>query len=263
MTTRQLIALHVSPFSERAKWALDHHGLDYELVHHVPFIGERKLRRVVGPQAQRATVPVLVEDGEVIADSFAIARWADRHGAAAKLVPQELESEIVRWVGVVDAATDAGRALITAKMIASDGALDESLPRGTPGALRRLLRPVSRYGIRWFGRKYAVSLTDLAPHNARVRDGLLAIRAGLGAPGSEPRHLVGAAFTWADITAATALQAIVPVDDRFLRLGPATRRVWTNQPLADEFPDLIAWRDALYAKHRPAPARRTRAAVAA
>lgn len=43
-----------------------------------------------------------------------------------------------------------------------------------------------------------------------------------------------------------------------IRLGPATRAVWTQPALAAEFADLLAWRDGLYAAHRPG---RTRAAA--
>jgi hypothetical protein len=41
---RKLVSLHVSPWSERAKWALDHHRLAYTVVEHVPIAGERRLR---------------------------------------------------------------------------------------------------------------------------------------------------------------------------------------------------------------------------
>jgi glutathione S-transferase len=33
-------------------------------------------------------------------------------------------------------------------------------------------------------------------------------------------------------------------------LGAGTREVWTNASLAARYPDLLEWRDALYAKHR-------------
>jgi len=67
----------------------------------------------------------------------------------------------------------------------------------------------------------------------------------------QPRrpYLLGL-FSYADIVMASSLQAISPVADEYLRLGPATRRVWTCEPLASEFSDLCAWRDEIYAKHR-------------
>src|SRR6188508_1450752 len=60
-SARRLVQLYYSPWSERARWALDHHGLAYETVEHVPFLGEIRLRRIVGKKAARATVPVLID----------------------------------------------------------------------------------------------------------------------------------------------------------------------------------------------------------
>ena len=70
---KKLVTLSVSPWSERARWALDHHGLVYEVVPHMPILGERRLRRIVGPDKPRATVPVLFAGSEVLTESWDIA----------------------------------------------------------------------------------------------------------------------------------------------------------------------------------------------
>ena len=57
-------------------------------------------------------------------------------------------------------------------------------------------------------------------------------------------------FTYADINAAAMLQLVRPADDRYMPLGPGTREVWTHATLGSRFPDLLEWRDGLYAKHR-------------
>ena len=49
---------------------------------------------------------------------------------------------------------------------------------------------------------------------------------------------------------ASVLQGVAPVSGQYIRLGPATRGVWTQPALAAEFSDLIAWRDELYARQR-------------
>jgi glutathione S-transferase len=59
-----------------------------------------------------------------------------------------------------------------------------------------------------------------------------------------------AAGTGVDLTMAVVLQMVSPVDDRFIRLGPARRRAWTEPTLASEFADLVEWRDRLYAEER-------------
>jgi glutathione S-transferase len=52
---------------------------------------------------------------------------------------------------------------------------------------------------------------------------------------------------------ALLLPGVAPVGDAYIRLGRATRRIWTRDALAAEFSDLIAWRDELYAQHRAKP----------
>jgi glutathione S-transferase len=58
------------------------------------------------------------------------------------------------------------------------------------------------------------------------------------------------AFSYADIAYAVALQSIRPVADRWLPLGAATRTLWTVPALAEEFADLLAWRDDVYQSWR-------------
>jgi glutathione S-transferase len=49
---------------------------------------------------------------------------------------------------------------------------------------------------------------------------------------------------------AAALQFVEPVDDPHIRLGPVSRTLWREPPLAERHPELLAWRDRLYARHR-------------
>jgi glutathione S-transferase len=245
MTVPKLYVLHVSPWSERARWALDHHGLEYKTVQHAPFLGERRLRKLVGKTDGPVTVPVLVDGKTVLTQSWDIAVFADRKGDGTTLIPAEREAEIREWVQRVDAASSHGRALVVGGMLRSPAALDESHPPMVPTWIRPLLRPVTRYGTQWFGRKYGLRLDEVAEHEQKVRETLAALRAGLG----ESQYLLGT-FTYADIAAATMIQGIAPVGDEYLRLGPATREVWTQPKLAKEFFDLVRWRDVLYREHR-------------
>jgi glutathione S-transferase len=81
-----------------------------------------------------------------------------------------------------------------------------------------------------------------------MRQSLLALRAALGG-----RRTLASDFSYADLTMAVVLQMVSPVEDRFIRLGEARRRVWTDDVLAREFADLVQWRDDLYAAHRASP----------
>ncbi|MGH7438170.1 MAG: glutathione S-transferase family protein, partial [Polyangiaceae bacterium] len=154
---RTLLSLHVSPWSERAKWALDHHRLAYRVAEHMPVIGERRLRRLVGPDKPRATVPVLVVGSEVVTESWDIARYADREGKGEKLVPADRDAEVRTWAALADETMEAGRALVVAGILRTPAALDEQNPPAVPRWLRPALRPTSRMLTRMFARKYALS----------------------------------------------------------------------------------------------------------
>ena len=239
------MVLPVSPWSERARWALDHHALAYRKVEHIPFIGERRLRRLVGARSSRATVPVLLAGGQVLTDSWDIALYADREGSGSPLIPAADAAEIQRWNELAESTMIAVRALTVARLLASNGALDESLPPAVPRLMRRALRPVTRYGMAWFARKYALPGSDAEASRRALRETLDQLRSVIAGTG-----YVLASFSYADIIAATLLQGVVPVAGRYIRLGPATREAWTQADLAEEYADLIRWRDELYERHR-------------
>jgi glutathione S-transferase len=190
-------------------------------------------------------VPVLVAGTEVLTDSWDIARYADREGRGEKLFAPGREAEIRRWNDLAETTSQSGRALVMAATFASPAALDANLPPAVPAFVRPLLRPVTRSITKRFLQKYEVTLGDGEAPLRTVRAALDQIRAALaGRP-----YLLGS-FSYADIVAATLLQGIVPVADRYLRLPPATRAAWTRRPLDTDFADLVAWRDGLYEKHR-------------
>jgi glutathione S-transferase len=240
------VVLPVSPWSERARWALDHHGLAYRTIEHVPFLGERRLRRLARSKpGERATVPVLRAGGQVLSDSWDIALYADREGRGSKLLPAGAEAEIRRWNDLAERTMMAGRAITVRALLASNAALVESLPPDVPLVLRRLLVPFTRYGTRWFARKYALDLHDTrTPHEA-LRAALDALRKAIAGSG----YVLGQ-FGYADIVMATMLQGVVPVSDDYLPIGAATRQAFTLPELGAAYADVIAWRDGVYERHR-------------
>jgi glutathione S-transferase len=245
-STLRLVSLYVSPVSERARWVLDHHGFSYQTIQHVPFLGERRLRRMLGARKSRVTVPVLfTPSGEMLTDSWDISRYADREGQGEPLIGNR-EAEVRAYNDLADRMTEAGRALVSAALLESPQALDETLPHEVPGWFRPLLRPVTRYGAAWFARKYRVDFGSSERDTNVLRATLERLRAALAQ--SSP-YILGR-FSYADIVMAVSLQGVSPVADEYIRLGPATRRAWTREALAAEFSDLVAWRDELYAKHR-------------
>src|SRR4051812_21189698 len=112
----ELTALPFSPWSEKARWALDHHRIDYQYHEHIPLLGEIRLRILMRKPRGRVTVPVLHDGDAWITDSFEIARYADRIGRGARLFPDDKLPEITEWNLRSEAALGAGRAL---RMLAS------------------------------------------------------------------------------------------------------------------------------------------------
>jgi glutathione S-transferase len=176
------------------------------------------------PGKARATVPVLVDGDRVLSESWDIAVHADLTGHGTALIPADKESAIRRWESVADLAMQGGRALVLAGMLATPAALDEGSPRLVPRWLRPALRPVARRVMQTFARKYDVRLDVHAGPVAAVRAGLDELRVGLS---SGAFYLLGS-FSYADVVMATLLQGVVPVADRFIRLGAGTRRAWTQ-----------------------------------
>jgi glutathione S-transferase len=54
---RKLVALHYSPWSEKARWALDHHGVAYRYEEYKILLGEPKLRLATKKRARQGHGP--------------------------------------------------------------------------------------------------------------------------------------------------------------------------------------------------------------
>jgi len=236
-----------APWCEKARWALDHHRVTYRFVEHVPMLGELSLRIAARRPTGPVTVPLLVDGEHRVMDSLAIARHAEHHGAGAPLFPSEVDPEIVVWDQRSDALMRAGRALLLHRMARDAAALREQLPASVPRSATTLLTPLAALAVRYLMAKYATDVADQASHEHACREVLNQLRAACS---HRRAYLVGSTLSYADLTMATALQFILPVADDYVRLGAATRRAWTHPTLHLAYPDLLAWRDELYARHR-------------
>jgi glutathione S-transferase len=244
MSRPELVSLSYSPWSEKARWALDYHAIDYDKVAYTPMISTPGLRLRLRSLRGKVTVPILFDGDTVLRDSFDIARYADVHGTGSPLIPVSCEGDVMRWVQLGEEALAAARVLVTARIANDSQAKKESVPRLVPGFLKGSL---ANMGIRYFERKYALGECELTAQRETVRHILNELGRCIEAPES---LLCGDGFTFADIAMAVVLQAVVPVDERYIRLGEGTRRCWRDDQLADEFGDLVAWRDELYARFR-------------
>jgi glutathione S-transferase len=229
-----------SPWTEKARWALDHHRIAYRYEEYTPLVSEPWLRfrahRLRGP----ISVPFLLgPDGLRLHDSFAIACEADRRSdGRPPLVPDDRRGEITTWNERSERIMRAGRAQILSRSEESREIQIESLPPGMPRGLRRLLAPTVRVGTAYLRKKYAVRpVTD-----EELEVDLAPLRSAIATAPSGP--LLGR-FTLADIAMACALQAVRPHPHLPVGLQPAQRAGWERPALADRWQDVLAWRDAI------------------
>lgn len=239
-----LIALSYSPWSEKARWALDHHRVPYRHEEYVPMLGEPLLRLRLRRPTGKITVPVLIHDGQAYTDSFDIARHAERVGSGDPLLPEAVLAEIMRWNERSNTGLAAGRALTVERTGKSPEAKAEALPPFVPASIRPLATGVAGMGLAFLRAKYRTATDPITAENT-LAGVLEELRAALSG-----RPYLFDDFTYADVVAAVVLQFVRPVRDAFIPLGPGTREVWTNLELSRRFADLVEWRDSLYEKHR-------------
>jgi glutathione S-transferase len=245
----ELLALAYSPWSEKARWALDVRGVPYRYRHYQPLLGELELRLKTRRLRGAVTVPLLTDaGGRVYDDSEQIARFADATGTGPRLFPSQHEAVIAHWIARSEQGLSAGRALALERQLRDDEALLEMVPRNLR-ALGSIAARVAEFGVRRSLRKYRAHERSSSEHRAKLRAVLEELRAALAASGSTPKTILGA-FSFADIAAAQILAFVVPPSSG-LKLGKASARGFLDPELSQESADLIAWRDALYAAYRP------------
>ena len=238
-----LYTLSYSPWSEKARWGLDHHRLVYQERQHVPFLGELLLRwRARGTGAAVSSVPLYIDSERSLCDSYQILEHADAIGAGA---PLARDPECRSINAICDEALGYARARVIARTVQSPKALDEASAVLSPALFAPLMRPIARYGARFLARKYNVEMLDIETLNRMLGERISMLEARLG----DRRYLLDD-FSAADICFAMMLQAVEPVRGEHLPLAPATRECWRAPALAQRFAHLIEWRDALYAEHR-------------
>lgn len=248
MPLPELIAIPFSPWSEKARWALDHHRVDYCEQSYTPILGEFALRVQLLEPFGRITVPVFRDGRRWLRDSFEIALHAERIGRGSPLFPSDASNEIRAWNERSEAALAAGRAILMRDWVRTPELELAALPPGIPAPLASWLRPIGRWRLDSFMKKYGVEEGGLdSSPDAVLRRALDVLEGALAGR----RYLIGDALSYADIAMALTLQQVKPVDPAYITrlagLGPAGMNV---PELEERYAGLIAWRDELYARHR-------------
>lgn len=99
MDSLRLLTIPISHYCEKARWALDYHGLPYVEERHLQvFHYLRSFRLGRGPN-----VPVLVDGNTAISDSTAILKYLDRYAAPdARLYPERHRQVVDEWEELFD-----------------------------------------------------------------------------------------------------------------------------------------------------------------
>jgi glutathione S-transferase len=225
MAHLELIELYPSPWSERARWALEWKRVPYARRVYQPLAGEEELRRTTG----LSTVPVLLADGEVVGDSDAALDWLEEHHPSPALVPEDarLRAQVHAWeIAATETLGPAARLVMIGRWKA------------------RGMQPFADH----FAAKYRWSPAEEA-RTARLLGALVADLAG--AVAASP-HLVGDGFTRADLTVACMVAGVIGIPpDGLFAVDESMRAMFGLLP--DEDPavaPLRAWRDGIYRRHR-------------
>jgi glutathione S-transferase len=200
----RLITIAFSHFCEKARWALDRAGIEYEEDAHLPLFSYLPLLRA----RARRTAPALVTGNGVLTDSTDILRWCDAHGRVAPLFPAgdddvaALEDDFDRRLG------PASRRLGYFHLLGDARAVNDVMRKHGPAWERKvgpLARPLAvaliRRGLKVDAAGAARSRTALDRTfdeiEARLADGR--------------RYLCGDRMTAADLTfAALAAPLLLP-----------------------------------------------------
>jgi glutathione S-transferase len=248
--TATLHGLSYSPWTERARWALDHHRVPYVWRPHRLYLEERSLRRRARVQpGQRATVPLFVVGDTIVRDSIEIVRHADRVGGGPRLVHDE--RELAELVEIFEPGLRAMRGRVTAGTLESPACIREHASEVVPSFMAGLLTPVVVRAARFIGDKYDALLERDGRNLDAIGATLRAARARI----DTSRVPDARTLRIEHILLATFLQGIRPVNAPHIRLGPASREVWTCTPLLEEARELLTWRDAVYTSARSLPPR--------
>jgi len=236
MSTRRLITIPISHYCEKARWALERAGLAYREERHVQGVNRIVSRRAGG----HGTVPVLICEAGVLAESEAILRYADAHLREAERLFPDGAAEVTGLCRELDAGLGVdGRRWIYAHMLEHKDLMLRFNDAAVPRWEDRMIRALWPLAERWGRRELELLPDTLERDRPRVEAAFDAIAARLadGRP-----YLFGERFTAADLTfAALAAAAVLPPG------------YGTPLPQPDELPEPVA-RDVRTFREHPAGA---------
>lgn len=235
--TATLWHIELSHYSEKARWALDHKGVDYR--RRVPLVGFHQPLAMVLTRSRHRRMPVLVLDpegpqaGRAIGDSSAIIAALEARFPEAPLYPAD-PAERARALELAahfdERLGPALRAFAWHHVLGEHNGIGNSIAPRRP-AMRRVLNASAPLAARIIRGDYGATAERAAAHRAEILAEADLVERELGESG----YLVGDRFSVADLTAAALFTPVV---------GPPEREY-----LPDTFPaEVVVLRDELEAR---------------
>ncbi|MBA2661889.1 MAG: glutathione S-transferase family protein [Bradymonadaceae bacterium] len=207
MAENILVTISFSHFCEKARWALDHHGVDYREDDHAPIF------HMLGtyPRGGGRTVPVLVTAAGVFSDSTDILKHLDAVAtdASKRLFPadesqrlevEELEELFDKTLG------PATRRLLYSRLLGEGAFMKRMLKLNGPAWQRALVGPsfpLIRSAIR---RAYRINDQSAQRSRERIEEVFALVEERIA---DGRRYLVGDSLSAADITFASLAGELV------------------------------------------------------
>ena len=215
----ELLTIPFSHYNERARWAMQHHGVVAHERRYLPMVHMRPVRAVVPPEQRVAdktgsglATPVLVlDDGTVLNDSSSIVRWADEtHGTEERtLYPAPHRDEIVAFEQTLHDDVGRDTRFLAYWFLLHDGPAFAELVRHNVVLWQRALFAVGAPAAK-AGMRKRFKLTQ--PRYEKVRARIEAAVAELSETLGDREYFFGDRFTAADLTSATMLApALLPL----------------------------------------------------
>jgi glutathione S-transferase len=141
----ELYQFEISSYAEKVRFILDYKGLDYKKVEVTPAIGQVEVFQMSGQRQ----VPVLKDEGTVVADSTAIAEYLDRKYSDNPIIPHgKLRGQVMimeQWADDVF-GMNARKGLVTS-MAQNPVFRSALLPSATPDMLKNLVSSIPSFDL--------------------------------------------------------------------------------------------------------------------
>lgn len=232
MTTK-LITIPFSHYCEKARWALDRCGVDYQEDGHLPLFHYLATYR----SGAKRTVPVLVTDGgkTVVRDSSDIIAWADKQRPGS-LIPIAGGQDALAIEDDLDNHFGPATRRWGYYYLLPNRATDKIITAGVPSWERALLAVSRPLAVSFLKRGLKIDAAGAQRSRKKIESAFARVGEILG---DGRRYLTGDRFTVADLTFAALAAPVLlpqehPVQQFSVELFPEEARdqieVWRRTP---------------------------------